>query len=59
MRYTLRDFIEDSKDSKDRAKHFMYECQGKRYTYDEVIRINILMTSDILVDYMNFIVKIR
>lgn len=56
MRYTLRDFIEDSKD---RAKHFIYECQGKKYTYDEVIRINILMTSDILVDYMNFIVKIR
>ena len=56
MRYTLRDFIEDNTD---RAKHFIYEVQGKRYNYEQIIQFNILMSSDILVDYLNFIVKIR
>ena len=56
MRYTLKDFIEDNGD---RAKHFIFEVQGDRYNYEEIIKFKILMSSDILVDYMNFIVKLR
>lgn len=56
MRYTLKDFIEDDPD---RAKHFIYEVQGKRYNYEQISQFNILMSSDILVNYMDFIVKIR
>lgn len=56
MRYTLKDFIEDDLE---RARHFIYEVQGERYNYEQISHFNILMSSDILVDYLNFIVKIR
>lgn len=56
MRYTLRDFIEDNTD---RAKYFIYEVQGEIYDYEEISKFNILMSSDILVNYMDFIVSIR
>jgi len=56
MRYTLRDFIEENPE---RARHFIYEFEGNIFEYEKISQMNIIMTSDIVVDYLNFIVKIR
>lgn len=57
MRYTLRDFI---KEDTERAKRFLYQLPDSTvWEYSQIKNCKILMSSDIIVNYVDFIVKIR
>ena len=57
MRYTLKDFIEEDPE---RANQYLYMLPDSNVLeYSQIKNCRILMSSNILVDHMNFIVKIK